>query len=824
MRRFTAFLLLSAFLLTIVRAQSVHWSNSPSGDPSELQLVFQDCTPVGDPQLPAIDGLKLNLAGTSSQTTINNFTLSRSTILTYLASAQRAGVTVKIPAFTVKTSKGDLRVPAFTGGAPRSAADADISARLSPGATTVWAGEVFSLTYVLDVARRNFSQLGSNVEWTPAPLIVEDWSKPEPLETSANGESRLHIVYKTRGYAKTSGPLTLNATSQLVNIQTGNVGFGFFQAPRVDQVSVASNRPIVVVRPLPDDAPAGFTGAVGQFTFTSKVVPQNAAVGEPVTWTLELSGTGNWPEIAGLPQREVSKDFQVIQPKAKRTPAAGKLFDATLSEDVVLVPSRAGTYPLGPVTFSYFDPKSGAYRTVSTPRVEVTIAPAAAPATAPGSAASSGSATGPTAESQPSHPDGSGAKVPASPEGIPRDPLPGSASASVPLGAGPLSLLLVLPFAGLVIFWGWLALRRARLTDPLRPRREARLRLAATLARLRTATDTERQALLIAWQHDAAALWMLSHAAPPAAALPDTTWAALWNEADRALYSPEIALPADWAERAKAALTARTVPAFSALRLFLPRNLLPFLFTLAVLVVLLPASLHASAASDAYGKGDFAAAAKSWGDVLARHPTDAIARYNLSLALAQQDRWAESAAHASAAFVHEPSSQPIRWQLALACEHAGYVPAPLAGFLPAGPEQSLAQLASPGAWQYWLFAAAIGCALALGVLLFGAYRRPSRRRAWLALSGLGVSLLLAVAAGIALHAYGLSANRRAVIVFHESTLYSIPTEADTTQKTTALPAGTLALEDKTFLGWIRLTFDNGQTGWVRQEDLVPLWK
>ena len=29
-----------------------------------------------------------------------------------------------------------------------------------------------------------------------------------------------------------------------------------------------------------------------------------AAVGEPVTWTLELSGTGNWPEIAGLPSRD----------------------------------------------------------------------------------------------------------------------------------------------------------------------------------------------------------------------------------------------------------------------------------------------------------------------------------------------------------------------------------------------------------------------------------------------------------------------------------------------------------------------------------------
>jgi len=30
--------------------------------------------------------------------------------------------------------------------------------------------------------------------------------------------------------------------------------------------------------------------------------------------------------------------------------------------------------------------------------------------------------------------------------------------------------------------------------------------------------------------------------------------------------------------------------------------------------------------------------------------------------------------------------------------------------------------------------------------------------------------------------------------------------------------------DKTFLGWSRLVFDNGQTGWVRTDDLVSLWK
>jgi len=63
-----------------------------------------------------------------------------------------------------------------------------------------------------------------------------------------------------------------------------------------------------------------------------------------------------------------------------------------------------------------------------------------------------------------------------------------------------------------------------------------------------------------------------------------------------------------------------------------------------------------------------------------------------------------------------------------------------------------------------------------------------------------------------------------VIAWRAGTLRSIPTEADTTQKTIALPAGSVAVQDKTFLGWVRLDFENGQTGWVRKEDVIGFWQ
>ena len=77
---------------------------------------------------------------------------------------------------------------------------------------------------------------------------------------------------------------------------------------------------------------------------------------------------------------------------------------------------------------------------------------------------------------------------------------------------------------------------------------------------------------------------------------------------------------------------------------------------------------------------------------------------------------------------------------------------------------------------------------------------------------------------MSLQAYGLSANSRAVVAWRPGLLRSIPTEADTTQKTTPLAAGTAAVQDGAFLGWVRLSFANGQTGWVRKDDVISLWR
>lgn len=544
-----------------------------------------------------------------------------------------------------------------------------------------------------------------------------------------------------------------------------------------------------------------------------------------MTWTLELSGTGNWPDVTGLPARSVSNDFKVVQPKARRTPAEGRLFDATLTEDVVLVPSKAGNYTLGPVTLTYFDPQAGAYRTITTPKTTLVITAAAAPqfSLAP---AATGEATPPSAQAtETATPPAKPVPAVAAPAGIPRDPLPPAPPARAPWTRGTLITALAAPFVLTLLLWLWLAGRRARETDPARAQREAHERLTTTLRELELAGADRRAPLLLAWQRDAAVLWGIKAAAPAAEALDSPEWSALWREADRAVYGAEGGLPGDWVARARDAHTRKKTPPFHLHRLFLPRNLMPFAAALALLPIV-AVTLHAAVVDGAvaYRKADFAAAEGIWREAVKRTPLDWSARHNLSLALEQRDRAAESAAHGAVAFIQNPSQPAVRWHFGRTAEKLGAAAPALAGFIVPGFARTLARDASPAGWQLRLAAAAWLLAAALAVALLRAYLAGPRGWIWIARGTALAALVLAVLSVNGLLAYGAAAHPDAAIVARAATLRSIPTEADTAQKTTPLAAGGLALIERSFLGWHLLAFEGGQTGWVRKDDVVAVWK
>ncbi|MBI2513819.1 MAG: protein BatD [Opitutae bacterium] len=843
---FFASLLAALIVGTTLHAQTVRW-DPPSGQlgynqVSELTLVFEECEPDGAPQTPQVDGLVFGRPSQSSETSMVNFKVSRRFTLTYPVRPSKRS-TITIPAFTIQTDKGALRVAsasysvgdATVGNSGLSVADIS-SAKINVPKNTFWAGEVFPLAYELSVIRRYFHSPASAIDWQPAPLVIEEWSKPEPSEAMVRGERRFVVTQTSRAYAKQPGSFTIKSAQQLVNLNVATSGFGFPFQQAVEQRVITTDPLELTIRPLPP-APGDFSGAVGNFALVSKVVPTAPAGGEPVTWTLELTGVGNWPDLSGLPQREVSNDFSVVQPKSKRTMKDNSLFEGALTEDVVLVPNKAGSYRLGSVKFTYFDTASGTYKTITTEPVTVTVGPAAAAPVAP-------QPSGPVQFSLP-QPGGAvtpGLKLPepvapVPPENLPRDPIAESRRGFAPMTTDRLVVISLLSSVLCpLLVWLTLAALRSRALDPQRRRRESRAALAGVLDRMRTVgpDSTARNAQLRLWQRHAAALWEIPHAAPGAPLVSGTiaarnkdaapAWSALWAEADRAQHSRDAALPADWPLRAEGALQAVRIPGWPVFSLFAPRHLFPFLVALLVLSVLVvPSSARAADAPADYRAARFTAAEITWRKAAAAAPRDWALRHNLGLALAQQDRWAEATAHWTAAFLLAPSDAVTRADLPLGLQRSGMAPPELVEFSRGEGRYALARAASPGTWQLALVAAALAIAAALALLLLKGYSRVGPWATPAALLIVLLAIVLAAAATFSLRTYGPLAHPDAVLVWRTSTLRSLPTEADT-QKISALSAGSIAVVDKTFLGWSRLNFPTGQTGWARTDDLVALYR
>ena len=682
---------------------------------------------------------------------------------------------------------------------------------------TFWVGELFTLTEDITVARRSFQSLGGPFDWSSPQFNAEDWSSASTQEA----RNKVQLTRTTRTYGRTAGPAVLPPGRQPLTLVTDIAANG---QPLTDGFLVSSAPLPLNFKPLPAPAPVEFAKAVGNFTLKAKAAATQVAVGESVTWTVELAGTGNWPEISRLPAQTISRDFQIVTPVTKRVMNRGQLFEGSLTQEMLLIPSRPGAYQLGPVRFVYFDPKVGAYQMLTSESVALTVT---------GEAAAPGTIVPPPATVNASAGGADRVPVPVAPPPLPLDPIAGARLGLPPLAASSLMLVVVVPLVVVVAWWLRLAASRRYATDPQRRRREARARIEAELAHLDRAASLSRVQIvrhLRAWQHAAAEFAEITEASPTPAQIAGaleqvrtgSSWAQLWRDANHVIYGETQTLPADWLLRAQGALSDAPLADVPLLALFLRRNLFPW----AALLVFacLPLAVRAEAGAEAYRAGDFKKAEAAWRSALAASPRDAAPRANLAAALAQQNRWSESAAHALAAFCLAPQDAAIRWQFNLSLERAGIDQPAFVDLATGAGWGGVARRLSPGAWGVaWAWAALVWAA-ALGPWLWAHYRA---RPVWLR-RGAELMMVLAVVLGgsalMSMRTYGLLVQRDIAVVAQNTVLRSVPTEATNAQKTSPLPAGSLAVVDQAFLGWSRLVFPNGQTGWVRTDAVVTLYR
>ena len=402
----------------------------------------------------------------------------------------------------------------------------------------------------------------------------------------------------------------------------------------------------------------------------------------------------------------------------------------------------------------------------------------------------------------------------------------------VPFALPPLGWALIV-FLPAITTLGWQVWRRFRRDDPNQSAKKARRRLISLTASLEKVTDPgKKRELLIEWMQLGPRALAIPSAAPsvtdieqhlsgPRQSAARSDWTSLWNEAEEALYGLNHNLSDEWMARAnsivqKVRVRRRPISALFRIRYWLPSVL--------VLITLHPFdSLEAQDSIDQYREGEFAESELGWRADVIKTPLNSVARNNLALALAQQDRWSEANAYWTTAYVLYPANEDLRWNLRAGLTRAPGMQPRLAELLEAKGLAWVATRLSPGAWDRVQGIGAVLAALSLGFGILGLFRRIR-----IALFIAPVALI-AGTAGLAIGAisafqYGVLAHPDAVVVQSDSILQSIPTDVSDAQQSRTLPAGEIAIVEGAFLSWRKLRLDSGETGWARKTVILPVYR
>lgn len=228
--------------------------------------------------------------------------------------------------------------------------------------------EAITVVYKLYVSPRisvsNWRELDS-------PKYADFWSqnidqKMRVQDGEYMGEPyRYVILRKTILYPQKTGELNIEplALSVAVDVPSNRRDiFGSRIYKTVNQTVAADNKKINV-KALPDGKPANFTGAVGDFDFNVELSRNTLNAGESLQATVEVKGNGNL-KLFDLPELTAPPSLEMYSPERKEnvTTNLGGM-QGSISEDYTVVPTKKGKYPIPALSFSWFDPQTGTYKT-----------------------------------------------------------------------------------------------------------------------------------------------------------------------------------------------------------------------------------------------------------------------------------------------------------------------------------------------------------------------------------------------------------------------------------------------------------------------------
>jgi len=383
--------------------------------------------------MPVVSGLQFEIIGRTRQIEIINGTTLPSTSIVVRVTPQMAGI-FSIPGVTPKSQPLVLQVNALPGsaGAPRLSGsqaprpppilsgasipkgvhlseDGSAYVKLSAPRREVYVGESIPVEIELGMRSGFVTSLNGLPKLAGDDFTLNYLShQPERSEKMIDGQAFVLLTWRSVLSVVKPGSFPLSAEVPLtVKIRTRprresalDDQFGdpfwqnFFGASVPKDINVQSPAQELKVLALPAEGrPADFHGAIGSFAIESDVTPAKADVGDPLTLTMRVVGSGNFDRVDST-MLDHLEHWKTYPPKSTFNTNDPLKHKGEKVFEQPLIASQPGAQTVPPLSFSYFDPSTKRYETAHSAPLRVTISPSLADSTltAPQVAASGASA------------------------------------------------------------------------------------------------------------------------------------------------------------------------------------------------------------------------------------------------------------------------------------------------------------------------------------------------------------------------------------------------------------------------------------------------
>jgi hypothetical protein len=343
---------------------------------------------------PSFEGFRV--VGGPNQSVSNswiNGKRSYSKSYSYFLSPQSKGklnigqATIEIGGQTYKTSPIEIQVTAAVS-VPKDGNNADYVASenvhlvAEVSNSNPFLNEAITVVYKMYVSHD--VSITSNWREIDTPKYTDFWSQNidakgnyKIYEGKYNGEDYRYVILRTTVlYPQKTGKLDIEPLTLDIPIDVPGSRrdlFGRRLTTRVNKTISAGSRTIDV-KPLPmEGKPDTFTGAVGNFSFAVTTNKNTLDANESLELVTKVSGNGNL-KLFQLPSAKLPSSLEVYEPVRDdqvRTVRTG--MTGSISETYTVVPQFKGNYPIRPIYFSYFDPRTETYKTISSAEIIINV-------------------------------------------------------------------------------------------------------------------------------------------------------------------------------------------------------------------------------------------------------------------------------------------------------------------------------------------------------------------------------------------------------------------------------------------------------------------